>query len=137
MEENAPIVDLDFDNVVEPSVVPDGQYQLMVVTTPQVKDSKSTEGNKYIEVRFEILGQPTAKEVIHRLSMPKAGDSDKVRNEKSWRIKAMCQALGIVLSGSLDLSELVGRDCWAKLSTESDPVYGDKNRIDAFITAQG
>lgn len=123
-------LDLNFDEVFEPTSKKEGEYQLRVLDC-QVKESSKGKGS-FLSAKFEIVGEPTAKDISHVMMLPKAEDDVKQRNKRLFAIQSFIKACGMDPAASFQPEELAGHTCWAILTEEQDPEYGTQNRVRRF-----
>ena len=131
-QETFSFADLNLASTPDMAPVAAGEYLLSLRSIEKKTYDKDGKSGSFLNIRFEIEGQPTAPDVYHTLFLPKASDTEKQRNQTASRIKDMFKAL----NAPLDLSaseQLVGRQAWAVLAVTEDPVYGRKNSIKSFI----
>jgi hypothetical protein len=123
----------DFENVVEPEAVEAGEYELKIL---EVKMDTDKNDEPYIMPRFEVKGQPTAKDFTKFLRIPHAELDEKKLNNAKLQLKRFGAAFGIDFSGELDLDELQGLEGWALLGLDpgTDSEYGAQNFVKQFIT---
>jgi len=130
---------IDFDNIEAPSAVPgDSEYKLRIV---DVKTDLSTanglpldkNGNSYLLPRFEIVGEPTAKEFTRYMAIPSTNMDDKKRNSAGYLLKQFLAAFSLNVSAVADPQDLIGAEGWAILGMENNDQYGEQNFIKKFI----
>lgn len=124
----------DFDNIFEPKSVKEGEYQLRVLDA-QTKTSSKT-GGDYISVKFEIVGEPEAKDINHVMMMPTSNDDVKKRNSRLSAIANFLKACGLDPATTSNVNEVIGCFCWAILAEEADPEYGMQNRVKRFVVGK-
>ena len=124
----------DFDNIFEPKSVKEGEYQLRVLDA-QTKTSSKT-GGDYISVKFEIVGEPEAKDINHVMMMPTSNDDVKKRNSRLSAIANFLKACGLDPATTSNVNEVIGCSCWAILAEEADPEYGMQNRVRKFVAGR-
>ena len=124
----------DFDNIFEPKSVKEGEYQLRVLDA-QTKTSSKT-GGDYISVKFEIVGEPEAKDINHVMMMPTSNDDVKKRNSRLSAIANFLKACGLDPASTSNVNEVIGCSCWAILAEEADPEYGMQNRVKRFVVGK-
>lgn len=130
------ILDINIADVQEPKPVPDGTFLVRIMGAPEVRQSQSS-GNKYINVRLEVVGEVGAADVYDTIVLP-AEDASAADNERrKLRLKRFCDAFGISYeNGSIDLEAAEGLESYAILSVESDQEYGDRNRVKRYVAAE-
>lgn len=123
----------DFENVVEPEAVEAGEYELKIL---EIKMDTDKNDEPYIMPRFEIKGQPTAKDFTKFLRIPHAGLDEKKLNNAKLQLKRFGTAFGIDFGAELDLDECQGLEGWALLGLDpgTDSEYGAQNFVKQFIT---
>lgn len=125
------ILNVDIENVEEPKPVPDGEYEMQVIGTPELRTSKA--GNPYLNVRLAIVGEVGAQDVYDTITLP-TEDQDPVDNERrKLRLKRFCDAFGISYDGgNINLEEADGLRASALLTIEANAEYGDRNRVKRY-----
>lgn len=121
---------MNFDDVVEPKAVAEGEYELRVV---EVKQDNNKNGEPYILPRFEIVGEVGTKSVTRYMALPIASMDEERRNKAKLGLKRFFEAIQIDASSGVDLDTLVGESCWAMLGLEEDEEYGEQNFIRRFV----
>jgi len=121
---------LDFDDVIEPKAVPEGEYELRVI---EVTQNVNKNNEPYIMPRFEIASEPTAKEVSKYMALPINSMDEKRMNRTKLNLKRFFDAMGVDISGGVDLDALKGETVWAILGLEEDDEYGEQNFIKRFV----
>lgn len=124
----------DFDNVFEPKAMREGEYQLRVLDA-QVKTSSKT-GGDYIMARLEIVGEPEAKDISHVMMLPGTNDDVKRKNSRLSAIQNFLKACGLNPATTSNVQEVIGCTCWAIISEEADPEYGQQNRVRKFVAGK-
>jgi hypothetical protein len=117
----------------EETPVPGGEYQLRI-TSAQIP-----EGKDYLLTRFEIVGEPYAKEVSDFFRLPGGGRDDKEENRNRGKLLKFFNAFDIDPAGNYQVDQqepdgFVGREGYAILT---DPVdkndqYGPQNKISRY-----
>lgn len=137
-------LDQNLADVPEIKPVDDGTYELEV-TYADVRESKNEElpdDAQNIFVSYQIVGEPTAENVLQYMSLPNSGDDDRGKMRKLNRIREWCDWLGV--SYDWDTVEMDGRQRIteaenlrgnAVLRYRSDPTYGDSNEIVQYQTS--
>ena len=124
--------DLNFDASVEPEItsnfapVPAGEYE-MIATTSERKASKSTPGNSYLAITFEIIsgGEHSGRLIFENYAMWCA-NPDIARGQFAM----VCRACGLAKVGSSE--ELHNIPFIGRLSVKKETYLGEeqlKNRL--------
>jgi hypothetical protein len=124
----------DFDSVFEPKAMREGEYNLRVLDA-QLKQSSRT-GGDYISVRLEVIGEPEAKDINHVMMLPASNDDVKRKNSRLAAIQNFLKACGLNPATASNVQEVIGCTCWAIVSEEADPEYGQQNRIRKFVVGK-
>jgi len=122
---------MNFDDVYEPTSLKEGEYQLRILDA-KIKSSQKT-GGDYLNVRLEVIGEPTAKDINHVMMFPTSADDVKRANNRKAAILSFLKAFGLNTSGTIEPDEYVGSTGWAILTEEADPEYGMQNRVRKFV----
>jgi len=121
---------MNFDDVVEPKAVPEGEYELRIT---EVTQDNNKNNEPYIMPRFDIVSEPTAKTVSKYMALPIPTMDEKRLNQTKLNLKRFFEAVGIDASGGIDLDQLVGETVWAILGLEVDDEYGEQNFVKRFM----
>ena len=127
-------LDLNFDEVFEPKALTQGEYQLRVIDAG-VKTSSKGKGD-YLGVRLEVMNEPTAKTIQHVMMLPSSNDDIKKKNNRLFAIQSFIKACGMDPGANFNPEQLVGSTCWAILTEEADPEYGNQNRVRKFVAGK-
>jgi hypothetical protein len=123
-------LDIDISDVKEPTAVPGGEeYKLRISDVRQADDKN---GAPYILPRFEISGEPTAKEFTKFLRLPHDGLDAKQLNNCKWQLKLFFDTFDIDPS-NIDLEDMIGAEGWAILGLEESDEWGEQNFVKKFI----
>lgn len=121
-------LDMNFDDVVEPTVAPaDAEYELRIL---DVKEGNDKNGNPYLMPRFEVIDVVGAKDFSYFLGLPNDSMDAKRLNACKWRLKTFMDAFKIEYSS--DPQDWVGQTGWAILGVEETDQYGEQNYIKRF-----
>lgn len=121
---------MNFDDVVEPKAVPEGEYELRVT---EVAQDTNKNGDPYILPKFSIEGEVGSKTVTRYMALPTAAMDAEKLNKTKLTLKRFFDAMGVDISGGIDLDSLVGETVWAMLGLEEDEEYGEGNFIRRFV----
>jgi hypothetical protein len=121
-----PVLDLNLDKAPDIKAVEPGEYRVRIES---VEIKTSQKGNEYISVRMTLPDEKTADDVYHMLMLPSAEDDEKTSNKRLSRLKKFCEWLDVPLKGKLNTEDWQGREGWVHLTTEDDPEYGERNRV--------
>ena len=122
-------VDVNISDAQELEVLEAGEYEVHCIGA-DIKVSQK--GNEYLNLCFEAVEEPTAKDIYHILMLPD-GNDPKVDNKRKLALVAACKALDVDYSNGLNTDEFLGQTCWVILGVEEDEEYGDKNRLKSFV----
>ena len=123
---------LDFSGVYEPETVPEGEYQLRVLSA-EIKASQKT-GGDFIQLKLDIPANPKAKDVTHVMMLPTQKDDPKQKNSRLSAVQNFLKACGFDNVQNID--EVIGAMAWAILTEEETTEYGKQNRIKRFVTGR-
>jgi len=127
------------EEYTQPTAVPGGsEYKLRIVdvkTDPSHDDNlpRNKNGDAYLLPRFEIVGEPTAKEFTRYMGIPGNDMDAKKRNQAGYMIKLFLQAFDLDSASLADPSDLIGAEGWAILGLEETDEYGEQNFVKKFI----
>lgn len=132
------LTDYNMDDVQDPTAVEAGEYKIRIIDFGDgVREAES--GNPFIMPRFEIVGEPLAKDFNNYLGLPYEGMDAKKLQRCLAQLKNFCIAFGItfdILNACIatnEFEELLGLEGWALLSKKDDPEYGEQNGIKKFV----
>lgn len=117
-------LEMNFDDVVEPRAVSEGEYKLRII---DVREGVDKNGNPYLMPRFEILGEVGASDFSHYIQLPNHNMDPKRLNNAKYRLKMFMDAFGLPYNG--DTSEWIGMEGWAILGVEQNEHYGEQNYV--------
>jgi len=124
-------LDYDINDAVEPTAMAgDQEYKIRITSCDQSVDKN---GAPYLLPRFEVVGEPTAKEFTKFLRMPHDGLNDKQMNNAKWALKLFADAFELDLSSIESPDDLVGCEGWAILGLEETDQWGEQNFVKKFI----
>jgi hypothetical protein len=137
-----PVIDMssweDFSNIPELTILPEGsEVKLRIL---EVIGGVNTNGEDYIRLRLDVVGEPLVKEVSYPISFPSPANKAKLSekrfyySQREWGL--MLKAFEI--SGSqLDTSDWPGKEAWAMLGVQSDKTgrYPDQNIVRRWQSA--
>jgi len=114
----------------EPTTLPDGdEVELQIAS--------ATTGNKgsgdYLNIRFEPLDRPTAKDIFRTYMFPRDEDDPKQRNARRWAIKELLETVGLDPAQPFECEQLIGLRLWAIVSEVDDPSFGKQNKIRKLV----
>lgn len=124
------LLSIDFDNVPDLTLLEPGDYQFSV-DSAQLKQSST--GKDMIELILVPVSEPTAQAVYEYLILPAEDDDERKKNGKLRRIKDFTRAFSV--PNPNDVATWTGATGWAIVGVQSDPQYGDKNRIQKYVIA--
>jgi len=126
-------VDLNLDDIPERQTLAEGEYMLECIGA-EVKDSKATVGNRYIELRFKVEEHPEASLVFDRVHLPNESDDLDKKITKAGRLRNAFRDFGIDGSHGFAVEEFVGKRVYAILKvTPADGEYPEKNEIARYV----
>lgn len=127
------IVDLssyDLENAQEPVALDEGEYKVRIIECDGLREN--TAGNPYILPRFEVVGEPLAKDFTQYMALPTA-DMDAKKSERVRAgLKKFCICFGLDF-GQFDTDELQGLEGWVMLGKSFDDQYGEQNFIKRYV----
>lgn len=123
------LFDLPIDEAQEPSIVPEGEYELNIYSAEEQTSRKS--GRPMIQCIMSNLTSPNAQRVYHYLTGLLPDDDAQTRNGILLAGKRFCKAFGLVPPLSPD--EMAGHTGRVLLSVEEDNNGVPRNRIARFL----
>lgn len=123
-------LDMNFDDVVEPKVVPAGEeYKLRIV---DMREDTNKNGGPYIMPTFEVCDEIAAKTFTKYMGLPDENTNAKTANNMKYRLQLFVECFQLDIKE--DTKDWVGEEGWAILGIEEDEEYGNKNYVKKFIT---
>jgi hypothetical protein len=119
------------DEVTEPELVPEGQYDLVITDNPTPKKNEAS-GKMNMLVVLAIEGFPKAANVMHNLALPTAEDDEKAKQFKLLQIKRFCHTFGIEYAGGIN-TELFAGSKASNISLKKDEYQGNVRNIIASL----
>ena len=107
----------DLTEIPELSIVPDGEYDLRVVSAKQIE--AKTSGRKAIMLVCDIIGEDNAENVFHKLWLPMESDSEEKALIMNRIIKEFLLAVYLPVDGSVELEDFNDLDFTAILGTDT------------------
>lgn len=137
-DEFGSFLDMNLEDTPELSTVPGNKEYQLKVSSAEMRESggDKTAGQKYILVRFRIIGEPDTKSVFHNLWLPSEEEDEEMNNLRKRNWIAFLESLGWDISQGFNYEELEGQTCWAVLNEEDDPQWGKSNRVVRFLAPQ-
>jgi hypothetical protein len=130
---------MDIEEGQAPTTVPGGaEYQLRI-TGVREDDSyddqmpRDKNGNPYLMPKFEIMGEPTAKEFTRYLAIPHDEMDAKKLNGARYTLKLFLDTFGLEAASLATPSDMIGGEGWAILGLEESDQWGEQNFIKKFI----
>jgi hypothetical protein len=125
---------LDFSGVYEPETVPEGEYQVRVVSA-EVRQQKPEKGSgSFIQLKLDIPSAPKSKEITHVMMIPGEKDDAGQRNNRLANIQKFLKSCGYDNVNNID--EVVGCQPWAILAEEETTDFGKQNRVKKFVVGR-
>jgi hypothetical protein len=121
------------NNFVEEHPVEEGEYQLRV-TSAQIP-----EGKDYMLLRFEVVGDPYAKEISDFFRLPGGGKTEKEENRNRGKLLKFFSAFDLDPTGNYQVDApapegFIGLEGYAMVSAAVDKNdgYGPQNKISKY-----
>lgn len=133
MTDENTILDHDFNDVVEPTVLEaDTEAELRIVS---VKVDSDKNGYPYMMPFFEVASDDYAKEFSHFIRLPHEEQDAKELNKTKYRLKTFYDAFGVDYSRGVNPSEdLPGKTGWAIVGMRESSFSGEEeNYVKRFI----
>ena len=113
-------IDMKLGDVVEPKAVASGRYHVTIASAV-VNEAKAADKGKTIEVSLGIDEHPTAPNVRHFISLPRAGEKESTTAFKKLLIKRFLTQFNIPhdTDGGFDTADFPGASADVQLSETS------------------
>lgn len=125
-------LDVETGDAIEPKAVAAGEYKIKIVNVSIDTDKN---GHPYMLPRFEVVGEPAAKDFTQFLRLPHDELSEKQLNAAKWNLSQFKQAFGMG-EGKISLDEMMGLEGWAILGVREDEEFGQQNTLRKYIAAK-
>lgn len=133
------LIDLTNQNIAdtpEPVVMPaDSEVKLRVIEAKYREEEGKNNGLPFMMVRFEVVGEPLAKEVSKFFGMPDNRLEPKKNEGNKRAMKHFGEAFGVDFNRPFEDEDLVGLEGWVILGVDNtNEQYGEQNYIKRFVT---
>jgi len=119
---------VDLDDTFEPEVLEAGSEVELVITSMLIDTNKN--GDRYMMPFFDVVGQPTVKDITDYMELPHEGMAPKDKNNAKLKIRDFGVAFGIDFASSLDIkNDVVGKTGYAILGVGKDRDKNEANSI--------
>jgi len=129
------VLDVDTGDAREPSVVDDGEYLIRITGFRKDAEGRivrtSASGNRYFIVALDIPEEEFSKSFTHILSVPTDDMDPKQLNAVKWALECFKRCFDL---DELNFNNMPGKTGYAILRKDSDPVYGEQNKVRKLIT---
>lgn len=133
MSEFIDLSSVDLNDTFEPEVLPAGEEVQLVITSMLVDTNKN--GDRYMMPFFDVVDQPTVKDINDYMELPHDGMAPKDLNEAKLKITNFGVSFEIDFSGQLDIkNDVVGQRGWVILGTTKDRDGNPANGIRKYVT---
>lgn len=135
MEPENMVIDVDTSDAIEMGPVEAGEYKVQVLKAVY-KEGTSTAGNdwKGIILTLDIPGEVSADIFSHMVFLPHEGQEGKQYERAKADFSKFKQAFGFGPADTFTVDDLVRREAWAYLTIDSDPEYGERNKVSKWIS---
>lgn len=124
-------LDVPTGDAVESKAQSAGEYKIKIVAATIDVDKN---GHDYFLPRFEIVGEPYAKDLTKFHGLPHDDMTEKQSNAAKYNLDQFKKCFGLPSEGKLLASEMIGLDGWAILGVgPEDPEYGVQNYIRRYV----
>ncbi len=128
--------DLDYDSVItadaeEKVILPDGEYNFQV----RGFERTTSKTNKKM-VKLELVVWP---DELMAMQPPTVNDYLVLTSSNEWKLSSFFTSLGMKRKGEplrMDWNATIGAKGRLRLFVESDPKYGESNKIDRYIISK-
>lgn len=122
-------INVSTEGAIEPTVIAAGNEAELRIIDVKVDNDKN--GNPYMLVRFEVVGEAAAKEFTKFFGIPGDHMDAKRKNNALFGLQTFEQAFGFKLPCNTD--DMLGLTGWAILGVDDDEQYGEQNYVKKFI----
>mgnify|MGYP001182245640 CR=1 FL=1 len=126
-----PLLNYDFANTPEIKPLPAGEYYVILRSLEETTSKSS--GAPMLKAHLEIEDAPFANDVFHNIMLPAPTDTTKDAARKVNRLRDFVTVFGGSTSGPVDTATLIGSRALVRLKFTSDPQFGDKNEVEAWL----
>ncbi len=130
------VVDTDTSDAIEMGPKDAGEYKVQVLKAEFRQSGPDSNSNwKAILLTLDIPDETDAEIFSHMQFLPDSENQERKRFERSKGDLAKFKAaFGIGDSEPFTVDDLVGREAWAYLTIEQNEEYGDRNKVQRWIT---
>lgn len=127
------LVDVNVGEAVELKAVPNGEYEISIISA-EIVPVRAKPENSQIAMVYRINDEPHAQIMRDWLGLPNANsDDEQIQNRKLLRIKDFCHAFDYDTEGGIETDDLPGLVGKAVLKVEHSDEYGDQNRVVRYL----
>jgi hypothetical protein len=127
-------LDLNMDDVFEPSVHDADQEVRMRITSAKLGSKKDDSAAQRIEVVLSDPADDTVSDIYLYLSLPKSDLDRKKANAMKIRIRDFITCFS--LSTDLDIErDYPGKEGWVVVGLEDSPEFGKRNTVRRFCNS--
>ena len=123
-------LDVPTGDAVEAKAKEAGEHKIKIVNATIAIDKNQ---HPYFLPRFEVVGDPYAKDFTKFHGLPHDDMTEKQTNAAKWNLDQFKKCFGLS-EGKLSLAEMIGLEGWAILGVgPEDPEYGEQNYVRRYI----
>lgn len=111
------------DNSFDP--LPAGEY-LCTIEKVECKQSQKNQNNWYLNIMFSVIGADYTNRKVFEIINFK-NDNETAERIGAQQLGQLIRSLGVAWRGESD--DLVGGNCYVKVTVKDDPQYGKKNDV--------
>jgi len=124
-------LDINTQAAVEPSIADAGEAKLRIIgyVTDENDNAirKDKNGNNYFMPLFEIVDNPTAKELNDFMGLPSDSMTDKERNKSLWKVASFEKCFSI--EECKDHNESIGHEGYVMLGQRTNKMSGEEENF--------
>ena len=118
------------DNSFDP--LPAGEY-LCTIEKVECKQSQKNANNWYLNIMYSVIGADYTNRKIFEIINFK-NDNETAEKIGAQALGQLIRATGIAWRGESD--DLIGGNCYVKVTVKNDPTYGAKNDVKGHRAAE-
>lgn len=113
--------------------LPAGEY-LCTIEKVECKQSQKNANNWYLNIQFSVIGADYTNRKVFGIINFK-NDNEIAERIGAQSLGQLIRSVGIAWRGESD--DLLGGNCYVKVTVKNDPQYGAKNEVKGFRAVEG
>jgi len=127
------VLGFNVEDAPEMGPVEEGQYTVRVTREPEVRTGKNDANVKFLLMFLEIVGEPTADDVVFCLFYPNPDKPEKQNNRTLGEMKKCLMSLGLPTDGTVTTEDFVNAEGQVILSLREDDEGKMRNNVKEWV----